>query len=81
MPRDLKGGKQTDLYGHDDIVEMKAKEEALIQAEARFNELNGRFEVGLAKMDRMFALMEQLVKTSQSVKRSKHRHTITKSGN
>ena len=32
------------------------------------NELNGRFEVGLAKMDRMFALMEQLVKTSQSVK-------------
>ena len=53
---------------HGDIVEMKAKEEALIQAEARFNELNGRFEVGLAKMDRMFALMEQLVKTSQSVK-------------
>ena len=62
-----KGNKQ-DVDDHGDIVEMKAKEEALIQAEARFNELNGRFEVGLAKMDRMFALMEQLVKTSQSVK-------------
>ena len=68
MPRDLKGGKQTDLDGHDDIVELKNREEALIAAEARFTELNGRIEVGLVKMDRMFALMEQLVKPMQSVK-------------
>ena len=45
MPRDLKGGKQTDLDGHDDIVELKNREEALIAAEARFTELNGRIEV------------------------------------
>ena len=64
----LKGGKQTDLDGHDDIVELKNREEALIAAEARFTELNGRIEVGLVKMDRMFALMEQLVKPMQSVK-------------
>ena len=68
MPKDLKGGKQTDLDGHDDIVELKNREEALIAAEARFTELNGRIEVGLVKMDRMFALMEQLVKPMQSVK-------------
>ena len=66
MPKDLKGGKQTDLDGHDDIVELKNREEALIAAEARFTELNGRIEVGLVKMDRMFALMEQLVKPMQS---------------
>ena len=66
MPKDLKGGKQTELDGHDDIVELKNREEALIAAEARFTELNGRIEVGL--VNRMFALMEQLVKPMQSVK-------------
>ena len=68
MPKDVRGGKQADLEGHDDVVEVKNKEEALIAAEARYTELNGRFEEGLVKMDRMFALMEQLVKPMQSVK-------------
>ena len=68
MPKDSKGGKQTDSDDHGDSVELKNREEALIAAEARFTELNGRFEVGLVKIDRMFALMEQLVKPMQSVK-------------
>ena len=46
-------------FNDDDIVELKNREEALIAAEARFTELNGRIEVGLVKMDRMLALMEQ----------------------
>jgi len=68
-----KGSKQTDFDDHDDSVELKNREEALTAAEAKFNELNGRFEEGLVKIDRMFALMEQLVKEqlvkpTQSVK-------------
>ena len=62
-----KGNKQ-DVDDHGDVVELKAKEEALIQAEERFNVLNGRLEVGLAQMDRMLAFMEKLVKPLQSVK-------------
>ena len=43
------------MEGHDDVVDVKNKEEALIAAEARYTKLNGRFEEGLVKMDRMFA--------------------------
>ena len=49
MPKDVRGGKQADLEGHDDVVEVKNKEEALIAAEARYTELNGRFEEGLSQ--------------------------------
>ena len=72
MPKDSQGNKQTDSDDHGDSVELKYSEEALIAAEARFTELNGRFEVGLVKIDRMFALMEQfIVKPMQSIRKTR----------
>lgn len=55
---------------HNDLVELKNREETLIAAEARINELNNRVEKGLDKIDQLFVLIEQLhaAKTAQFVK-------------